>query len=315
LPSVLQPEEVVEVFLGDTLEEAMAYAVAALGPDLSVRRARKVRRGMQGLVGKDRYEVVAIPSPSVSPEGALESAFDALLLQAESAEAPTSTTPQRRTTRPAAPAPPPTPHPAPSVAEHAARLPEPVTLTQIAAPVVLEAQPVEALQLVSPAAPAAVLEQAAVVEPVPVVEAPTAVVEAPATVVEAPVATKRTASKRAPRTKKAAAPLTSLGWSRQALIALGLPAPVLDALPHDEPADDLGWVVALAVAMSSVLPAPAALDEEHPLVVNGYGMAGVLGLLDAASRGLTPGTITVGDRTAAATATELALVVRTAVVG
>lgn len=269
---MLQPEEVVEVFTGDTLEEAMAYAVAALGPDLSVRRARKVRRGVQGLVGKDRYEVVAIPSPSASIEGAVDSAFDALLLQAEAAEEPTSR--GRRTTRPALAAPP-VPHPAPALAQHTERLPEPA-----------RPEPVELVH----------------VEPV----APTRVAKT------APAAAAR---KRAPRTKKAFVAAAPTGWSLQALSDLGLPASVLEALPQDEPADDLAWVVALAVAMSAVLPVPAALDSEHPLVVNGYGMAGVLGLLDAAARGLTPGTITVGDRTAAATATELALVVRTAVIG
>jgi hypothetical protein len=278
LPSVLQPEEeVVEVFTGDTLEEAMAYAVAALGPDLSVRRARKVRRGVQGLVGKDRYEVVAIPSPSVSSEGALDSAFDALLFQAEEAEEPTARA--RRTTRPAL-APPPVPHPAPAVAQHTQRLPEPV-----------RPEPVELV---------------AVIEAVVEAPAPTRVVRA------AKVAPAAAPKKRAPRTRKAVAPT---GWSLQALSDLGLPTSVLEALPQDAPADDLAWVVALAVAISAVLPTPAALDAEHPLVVNGYGLAGVKGLLDAAARGLTPGTITVGERTAAATATELALVVRTAVVG
>jgi hypothetical protein len=297
LPSVLQPEEVVEVFTGDTLEEAMAFAVAALGPDLSVRRARKVRRGVQGLVGKDRYEVVAIPSPSVSTEGALDSAFDALLLQAQEAEEPAGRS--RRTTRPAL-APAAVPHPAPAVAEHTERLSEP-----------RRPEPVELIARVEPV----------FVEPVNVVFQPVAL-DPPLPAVDQPAAAKRTRAakaapaaaptKRAPRTKKVA---MATGWSLQALADLGLPTSVLDALPQDEPADDLAWVVALAVALSAVLPAPAALDADHPLVVSGYGMPGVIGLLDAAARGLTPGTITVGDRTAAATATELALVVRTAVVG
>ncbi|MGB8651705.1 MAG: hypothetical protein WCD35_13710, partial [Mycobacteriales bacterium] len=113
MPSALQPEdEVVEVFAGDTLEDAMASAVAALGPDLSVRRARKVRKGVQGLMGKERYEVLALPAPR-SEDNAVESAFDALLSQAEAAES-------------GAPAPKPArrslaeqvPHPAPLVAAH-----------------------------------------------------------------------------------------------------------------------------------------------------------------------------------------------------
>jgi hypothetical protein len=315
LPSVLQPEEVVEVFTGDTLEEAMAFAVAALGPDLSVRRARKVRRGVQGLVGKDRYEVVAIPAPSVSSEGAVESAFDALLFQAEEAEEPSGRL--RRTTRPAL-APPAVPHPAPAVAQHVVRQrepsrPEPVELLALPAPVepvFLEAE----VDL-----PPIVVPQAVALPALPVTEVVAEVTTAPiAELTDAPAPTAKpapAARKRAPRTPKPVPAASPPGWSLQALADLGLPPSVLAALPSDEPADDLAWVVALAVAMTAVLPAPAALDAAHPLVVNGYGIAGVIGLLDAAARGLTPGTITVGDRTAAATAAELALVVRTAVVG
>ena len=64
--------------------------------------------------------------------------------------------------------------------------------------------------------------------------------------------------------------------------------------------------------IATVLPPPAALSEQHPLVVDGYGLPGVLGLFDAVRRGFTPGTITSGDRRAPATASELALVVRAA---
>src|SRR4051794_13757717 len=99
----------------------MAYAVAALGPDLQVRRARKVRKGVAGLAGRDKYEVVAVPAETVGEVDALDSAFDVLLSQAEQAEQPTAgDRPVRRTTRPA-PAPVPhtvpehVPHPAPSL--------------------------------------------------------------------------------------------------------------------------------------------------------------------------------------------------------
>ncbi len=292
---MLQPEEVVEVFVGDTLEEAMAFAVAALGPDLSVRRARKVRKGVQGLVGRDRYEVVAVPAPR--SEGALESAFEALLSQAEEAE----TLPDqrragsRRTTRP---------HPAPEVAEHQAPAAELQIPFQAAVPA-LEGEP--ELPAPAPAAKPRIAAPVAAGRVKAQVRAPAVAPPAEAEVAVRP--------RRAPAKPRAKARPIPTGWSRQALVELGLPEAVLAGLPADEPGDDLGWVVALAVAMSAVLPAPAALDADHPLVVNGYGLPGVLGLLDAAARGLTPGTITVGTRTAAATATELALAVRTAVVG
>ena len=97
MPSASQPDpsgegEVVEVFTGDTLEEAMAAAVAGLGPDLTVRRARKVRAGVRGLLGRDRYEVLAVPAagrrrPLPRSADAVGSALDALLEAADEQEA------------------------------------------------------------------------------------------------------------------------------------------------------------------------------------------------------------------------------------
>lgn len=335
-----QLPEVVEVFTGDTLEEAMAYAVAALGPDLSVRRARKVRKGVQGLVGKDRYEVVAVPPPGAPSTDAVASAFDALLDQAEKAE-----TPVRRDDRPRSP------HPAPSVAEHAAparprvqraprALPAEAPAPEAPAPSRARATKAPVRRTTRTAAPAPAPAPPPV-SPPPATRSTAVAKTARAKAVPAKTAPAKTApaktvpakaagaapARRTPAPRKAAAavvPATAParrrgavppGWSREALVALGLPEQVLQALPAQDPLDDLAWVVALAVAISSVLPEPAALGPDHPLVVDGYGVQGVLGLLDAAARGLTPGTITVGDRTAPATATELALAVRTAVVG
>ena len=85
---------------------------------------------------------------------------------------------------------------------------------------------------------------------------------------------------------------------------------MLDALPSPAPRDDLGWVVALTAAIEAAVPAPAEPDEQHPVVVSGYGLQGAVAVLDAGSRGLVPGTITHAGRTAPATATELALVLR-----
>lgn len=272
MPSALQPDvsrddEVVEVFTGDSLEQAMAYAVAALGPDLQVRRARKVRKGVAGLAGRDRYEVVAAPAETAPAADPVDNAFDALLSQAEQAEQPEQPRPVRRTTRPQAePAPAVTPHPAPAVADHD----ELLTLVRAH-----EVEPV----VVAPQAPAA----------------------------------RKVPAKRASRPK--AAPVTPpRGWSRAALTALGVPDEVLAGLPAQDPADDLAWAAALAAAIATVLPAPAALSAADPVVVDGHGVAGALGILRAARLGLTPGTITVGDRTVPASAAELALVLRSAVV-
>ena len=285
MPSALQPDDVVEVFVGDTLEEAMAYAVASLGPDLVVRRARTVRKN---LVGKDRYEVLAGPGETAPSTDAVGSAFDALLQQAEAEEAPTAV---RRTTRPAPPA-------EPLVVEPRATEPdpEPAVPAIAAAPVAVE----------EPLAP----EPVAVVEPAPV--EPVAVVEPAAPAAKAPV--KRAARKAPAKPRKAAAPkATPTGWSRQRLAELGLPEAVLARLPAQDPTSDLHWAAALAEAIDAVLPPAAVLSEESPLVVDGYGLKGVLGILDAATRGFTPGSLVLGDRTVPATATEMALVVRQAV--
>ncbi|MGB8650441.1 MAG: hypothetical protein WCD35_07240, partial [Mycobacteriales bacterium] len=129
----------------------------------------------------------------------------------------------------------------------------------------------------------------------------------------------RPVTPKTPTAKRAGAPRRtrsgSGGWSRTALRDLGLPEAVLAGLPATDPTDDLAWVAALASAIEAVLPAPVRLGAAHPVAVDGYGVAGALALIHAAACGLPPGTLTVGERTAPATATELALVLRSAVVG
>jgi hypothetical protein len=66
-------------------------------------------------------------------------------------------------------------------------------------------------------------------------------------------------------------------------------------------------VAALSRAFAAVVP-PA--DPSADVCVSGTGLAGVKGIVSAARRGMTPGTITYDGRTAPATPTELALAVR-----
>ena len=286
-PDVNRDDEVVEVFTGDSLEQAMAYAVAALGPDLQVRRARKVRKGVAGLAGRDKYEVVAVPGTEPVATDAVESAFDALLNEAEQAEDPR---PVRRTIRL-------TPHPAPTVADHD----EIVTLVRARQPLeALEPEPVVAVPEPAPEPEP---------EPEPVLVALPAPAPAPAPVKKAATRTAKTGTK-APVVAEAG----PSGWSRAALVALGVPPHVLAGLPEQDPTDDLAWAAALAAAIAVVLPSPAALSETDPVVVDGHGVDGALGILRAAQLGMTPGTITAGGRTAPASAAELALVLRAAVV-
>jgi hypothetical protein len=260
----------------------MAYAVASLGPDLTVRRARRVRKGVQGLRGKESYEVVAVPAPrAAADEDAVGSAFAALLEQAELAEDPQ---PVRRTARPA---------------------------TADAPPVVLASVPVPRPEL-EPFVPA-IEDQVEVAPPPSAAPAPAAAPVRSRTTPRPP----RPAPRPIPRRAAAAAPAArrtgeTVGWGVVALRELGLPRAVLAALPAKEPRTDMAWVAALTKAFASVLP-PA--DPTAPVCVSGTGLEGVRGILAAARKGMTPGTITYAGRTAPATATELALAVRAEVLG
>ena len=146
-------------------------------------------------------------------------------------------------------------------------------------------------------------------------EHPTSAADAPAPIAAPPARAPRKAARSAAPRPAAADVDTAGGWSRSALATLGVPEPVLDALPPTDPADDLAWVVALAAAISATVPAPAEPDEQTPAVLSGHGLAGVAALLEAGCQGTPPGTIAHAGRTAPATATELALVLRHHVTG
>jgi hypothetical protein len=105
------------------------------------------------------------------------------------------------------------------------------------------------------------------------------------------------------------------GWSRAGLARIGVPAAVLNALPRDAPSDDLGWLVSVTAAIAACVGPPAAAGPEHPVVVDGFGLSGVLGILEAGCRGATPGRISYAGRTTDATALELALVLHASLTG
>lgn len=267
--------EVVEVFTGESLEEAMAAAVSALGPDLQVRRARKVRSGVRGLMGKDRYEVLAVPAGGgrPSPE-AVTAALEGLLERAESEEAASTSAPVR---------------PIPSAPHRAAPVAPPVA-PPVAAP---RRDPDLAELAPHPRPDVADHPDAGPLRRTPLEAMPTG---------ESPTA-------QGPVPQSLAEP----GWSRERLRALGVPAAVLAALPKQEPSDDLAWLVALTEAVSATVAPPATADAEHPVVLDGHGTAGALALLEAGTRGTPPGRLSLEGRTVAASALELALAVRAAV--
>ena len=345
----------------------MEAAVDALGSDLVVTSARKVRKGIPGLKANEHFEVLATPPGAVAPEAAVEAllddaesvvdnAFAALLAQAEDDELATSPAvrlPQPRTT----------PHPARDVVvtPEAALVPE-APAVGVEEPQVTMAEPVTDPTAEPTTAPVAeaVAEPVAelVVEPVVPAEPPTAPSEAPPAKPAAKAAPRRSsktpppAKPRATSKPKASSKPTSRptpaakapaktvrpkatskpvpkpraprleadippGWSRQALAAVGVPAAVLAALPAKDPTSDLAWVAALERALTRTVPGPKSLGAEAPCVLAAHGVEGVVRMIATSiDTGLPVGVVTVdGGRVAPATATELALVLRAAVLG
>ena len=99
------------------------------------------------------------------------------------------------------------------------------------------------------------------------------------------------------------------GWSTARLRDLGVPEAVLAALPAEEPADDLRWLVALTDAITATVPAPVE-DGLADVTASGTGLRGALALLRLGVDGVPPQTLSIEGRAVPATATELALAVR-----
>jgi hypothetical protein len=95
------------------------------------------------------------------------------------------------------------------------------------------------------------------------------------------------------------------------LASLGVPEDVLKALPTPEPDGDIAWLVALTDAIAAVMPEPVELGGAH-VSANGAGLRGVLALLELGVQGIAPQTLVLEGRAVPATATELALVIRSA---
>jgi len=312
--------EVLDVYTGDTLQDAMASAVADLGPDLEVRRARKIRSGVRGLMGRQVYEVLAT-APTGGPLGSdsrplagdsggfgadsgdpLQDAVERLLEQADAQEsAPPA--PQR-----------------PGPGDEQGLRPRAVTVTRTPGRRASD-RPAADTAVPEPHGRAPAVAGDAAPRPVSAPDGATARrrrTDAPHP--DPTVADHALAQQPFPALGRSANGISALGrsangWSRARLARIGVPAPVLGALPTDEPTDDLGWLTALTAAIAACVPAPAVAGPDHPVVVDGYGLAGALAVLAAGCRGATPGTISCPGRTADATAMELALVVHASLTG
>ena len=80
-------------FEGQSIESALAAAVASLGPHLEVSEARKVRsRGVLGFFAKEHYEVLAEPKLSgavlAKAEASLDDTLQSLMAAIEAEETP-----------------------------------------------------------------------------------------------------------------------------------------------------------------------------------------------------------------------------------
>lgn len=80
-------------FEGTSIEDALAAAVASLGPDLEVSEARKVRsRGVLGFFAKEHFEVLAEPKLSsdvlARAEASLDDTLESLMARIEAEEVP-----------------------------------------------------------------------------------------------------------------------------------------------------------------------------------------------------------------------------------
>lgn len=101
-------------------------------------------------------------------------------------------------------------------------------------------------------------------------------------------------------------PRFGTGWDRAELRRLGVPAGVLSRLPVEDPPDDEEWRRCLRRAIAAVVPAPGRPDEQHPIVVSGYGLLGAVEILRAGSEdAATPGTISWNGKRRAATPAAL----------
>lgn len=297
------------VFSGPTLEGALAAARTAYGPRVRIVRAQRVRRGVRGLLGQVRYDVHARlpgarpaapapddrgptwpgtdrPRPRPAPGGdGLADALRDLVDAADSSErsvaepswswngeaevgALLADVATLRTARAERPS----GHPALDLAAHAAHAAH-------AAPAAAPA---------APAAPGAPLWRDLLADAVQ----PPARPEPP-----------RPAEPVGPARPAPAGPAL---FDRNDLRGIGVPAAVLRRLPVEDPVDDGGWRRALQEAIEAVVPAPADPDDDHPVVVSGHGLAGVVAVLRAAVEdGAAPGTISHRGRRRQATPAAL----------
>ena len=139
--------------------------------------------------------------------------------------------------------------------------------------------------------------------PLPPPKPPAPIVAAPVAPVLEPVLEDRPAR----RPRKTASQKRGPQWSITNLRRLGVAEEVLRRLVAPQPATDTAWTVALERAISDALPLGESRDR---IAMHGYGAESAVTLLASALRGHRVDYIHLRERTAPASALELALAIR-----
>ncbi len=101
--------------------------------------------------------------------------------------------------------------------------------------------------------------------------------------------------------------LSTVGWSHERLLEIGLPSALVDRLPRNLHSD-LDWVAALAKAIDELLETAETMSG--PCELTGHGQHAVVHLIRGACDGFRVGALVIDGERVPATPMELALAVR-----
>ena len=260
-------------FEGKTIEEALSAAVDALGDDLEIVDAQRVRRrGALGLRRKPVFEVVAAKRSLAEPrdfEDVLKRMTDRVDEEERALGSPVDQ--DRRWWRDADFVVPERPA--------GATFPNPLE----GADIELDVRGEPALRTPVPAAAVAAAASSTLAPP-PAPPAPPVVIE-PVMPID----------------------LSAPAWSHEALLALGLPEAMINRLPADLDGD-LEWVAALARAIGDLLETAECISG--PCELTGHGADSAVQLIRGACDGFRLDSLIIDGRRVPATPTELSLAIR-----
>lgn len=261
-------------FEGKTIEEALSRAVDALGEDLEILDAQRVRRrSALGLRRKPVFEVVAAKRSLAEPRD-FEDVLKRMTARVDDAERALGSPidQDRRWWKDADFVIP--------------ERPEGRTI-----PNTFDGTDIELDVRTEPAMRTQVAAQAAMGTPAVSVLAPPPAPPAPRVVMDPVIPVG----------------LSQPAWSREALLGLGLPEAMINRLPAALDGD-LAWVAALATAIGDLLETAECISG--PCELTGHGADSVVQLIRGACDGFRLDSLIIDGRRVPATPTELALAIR-----